>query len=219
MEAVPIQSNPEMNLPFQEPQPDCLDNHFTTTATMHAIWDLAGKRPLFYVTIILNIAPQLKVLRREVFVMSAEVKRYYDDLSASESLQNRMQQLAENSTESFANLEKDQAYDRIVAFANAEGYGFTKADLISFENNLSDFVPQTSQADTTSNCEFVFNPPPPTPFPPDFPPWFDPNAVCSLGGYIKCSAGDHTCACFFGGGGHKDSRGVFLCCVALGFLM
>lgn len=151
--------------------------------------------------------------------MNAEVSRYYDDLSTNGPLQERMQRLAEDPTEPPTALDKDQMYDRVVAFANAEGYCFTKSDLISFEESIPNPIADASQTEEAAGCHYYFNPPPPTPFPPDFPPWFDPGAVCSIGGYKKCSAGDHKCACFFGGGGQKDSYKMFVCCVVVGYLV
>lgn len=155
--------------------------------------------------------------------MNTEVKRYFDDLSTSDSLQCRMQQLAEEQARSIAAFNKDQIYDKVVEFANSEGYGFSKADLLSFEESIPAPAPKeelANLAETAAGCHYDYEPPPPpSPFGPDFPPWFDPYAKCSIGGFTRCSAKDHTCACFFGGGGAKDSYGHFVCCIGVGYVI
>lgn len=155
--------------------------------------------------------------------MNTEVTRYYDDLAANVSMQNRMQQLAEEYGSSIAAFDKDQIYDKVVEFANSEGYDFSKDDLLSYEESLPTPTPKAELAslpDTATGCHYNYDPPPPpNPFGPDFPPWFDPYAVCSLLGVQKCSSRDHTCACFLGGGGAKDYYGHFVCCVGVGYVM
>ncbi|WP_139653332.1 Nif11-like leader peptide family natural product precursor [Raoultibacter phocaeensis] len=111
----------------------------------------------------------------------------------------------------------DQILEKVVAFAQSEGYDFTKGDLISFQESLPNPVVE-NQLDAASGCAYYVDPRFPNPLPRIFR--LGSIRCCMLHRrFQKSSAGDHKCFCFFGGGGSKDSYRHFICCVGVGYLV
>jgi len=121
------------------------------------------------------------------------VKKFYDALAHDKAMQEKASVLNKEGEK------PDEAAARasIVAFAKAEGYDFSVADLEAYVHTAKPLTDETldAAAGGAFNCS---------------------NCFCIAGGGGKDPVTGHTCACVIGGGGKNDELGKSLICVLIG---
>ena len=124
------------------------------------------------------------------------VKKFYDALSNDKAMQERASALNKEGET------PDEAAVRatVIAFAKAEGYDFTEADLEAYAHTARPLTDESLDAAAGGA--------------------FDPGTcLCVVGGGGKDPVTGNTCACVLGGAGKADDVGNMLLCVAGGFIL
>jgi len=124
------------------------------------------------------------------------VKKFYDALSNDKELQERASALNKEGEK------PDEAAVKaaIIAFAKAEGYDFSAADLDTYAHTARPLTDESLDAAaggvySSSNC------------------------FCAVGGGGHDDESGHTCGCVVYGSGVKDNKGNVLACYFAGWIV
>ena len=152
------------------------------------------------------------------------VKKFYDALSNDKAMQERAMDLVKkgdkpdettppfghpskegNTTPPFGHPSKegnDETAVRtaIVAFAKAEGYDFTAADLEVYARQAKPLADESLDAAAGGAYDVL-------------------TCACLVGGGGNDPVTGHTCACVLGGGGKPDEKGKRLVCIGGGIII
>ena len=121
------------------------------------------------------------------------VKKFYDALSNDKAMQERASALNKEGEK------PDEAAVKaaIIAFAKAEGYDFSLADLDAYAHTAKPLTDETLDAAAGGAYDAG-------------------TCFCIVGGGGTDKVTGHTCACVVGGGGKDDEMGDSLICVLVG---
>jgi hypothetical protein len=138
---------------------------------------------------------KLKARLLEKEIRMGNVKDFYDAMAKDEAMRKR----AESLNEKFKGKQPsdEEAKKELIAFAKAEGYGFTKEEYKAFAEKPK----KMPEDDLKAVAGGGYN---------------DGKCFCMLGGGGKDKSTDQTCACVLAGMGKTDKEGDALYCVAYG---
>ena len=123
------------------------------------------------------------------------VKKFYDALANDKAMQERASALnkeGEKPDEAATNAD-------IIAFAKAEGYDFTAAELEAYSRMARPLMDES--LDAVAGGAYSAG-----------------SCLCVVGGYGKDDVTGHTCGCAIVGTGKEDEEGRYLLCAAGGYI-